>query len=137
MRSVVAVLAGFITFSVALNGVQGIGTAVLHSMNPNLSATTTIVNYSTETRVAWLIWEAVSLIAAGYVTARIALTSPIAHATAMGLIQAVVTSSAMMSLQSDEPEWFWMTGIALMIPAAWFGGWWQVRKNVSAPAPSR
>jgi len=136
MRSVVAVLAGFITFSVALNGVQGIGTAVLHSMNPNLSATTTIVNYSTETRAAWLIWEAVSLIAAGYVTARIAPTSPIAHATAMGLFQAVVTSSAMLSLRSDEPEWFWLTGIALMIPAAWFGGWWQVRKNVSAPAPS-
>lgn len=136
MRSVVAVLAGFITFSVALNGVQGIGTAVLHSMNPNLSATTTIVNYSTETRVAWLIWEAVSLIAAGYVTARIAPSSRVAHATAMGLFQAVVTAYAMFSLRSDEPEWFWLTGIALMIPAAWFGGWLQVRKNVSAPAPS-
>jgi len=136
MRSVVAVLAGFITFSVALNGVQGIGTAVLRSMNPDLPATTTIVNYSTETRVAWLIWEAVSLIGAGYVAARIAASSPIAHATAMGLIQAVVTSSAMMSLQSDEPEWFWMTGIALMIPAAWLGGWLRVRTNVSARAPS-
>ena len=136
MRSVAAVLAGFITFSVALNGVQGIGTAVLHSINPDLSATTTIVNYSTKTRVAWLLLEAVSLLAAGYVTARIARSSPMAHATAMGLIQAVVTSSAMMSLQSDEPEWFWLTGIALMIPAAWFGGWLRVRKSVSAPAPS-
>ena len=105
-------------------------------MNPDLSATTTIVNYSTKTRVAWLLWEAVSLLAAGYVTARIAGSSPMAHATAMGLIQAVVTSLAMMSLQSDEPEWFWLTGIALMIPAAWFGGWLRVRKSVSAPAPS-
>jgi N-methylhydantoinase B/oxoprolinase/acetone carboxylase alpha subunit len=66
-------------------------------MNPDLPATTTIVNYSTETRVAWLIWEAVSLIGAGYVAARIAASSRITHATAMGLIQAVVTSSAMMS----------------------------------------
>jgi hypothetical protein len=43
----------------------------------------------------------------------------------MGLFQAVVTSSAMLSLRSDEPEWFWVTGIALMIPAAWLGGWWR------------
>ncbi|HEY9467731.1 MAG TPA: hypothetical protein VIR54_31775 [Vicinamibacterales bacterium] len=128
MRSAIAVLAGFITFSVALNGVQGIGTAILHSMDPNLSATTTIVNYNRETRVAWLIWEAVSLVAAGYVTARIAPSSPVAHATAMGLFQAVVTSSAMLSLRSDEPEWFWVTGIALMIPAAWLGGWWRTRR---------
>ena len=128
MRSAIAVLAGVITFSVALNGVQGIGTAILHSMDPNLSATTTIVNYNRETRVAWLIWEAVSLVAAGYVTARIAPSSPVAHATAMGLFQAVVTSSAMLSLRSDEPEWFWVTGIALMIPAAWLGGWWRTRR---------
>jgi hypothetical protein len=128
MRSAIAVLAGFITFSVALNGVQGIGTAILHSMDPNLSATTTIVNYNRETRVAWLIWEAESLVAAGYVTARIAPSSPVAHATAMGLFQAVVTSSAMLSLRSDEPEWFWVTGIALMIPAAWLGGWWRTRR---------
>ena len=128
MRSAIAVLAGFITFSVALIGVQGIGTAILHSMDPNLSATTTIVNYNRETRVAWLIWEAVSLVAAGYVTARIAPSSPVAHATAMGLFQAVVTSSAMLSLRSDEPEWFWVTGIALMIPAAWLGGWWRTRR---------
>jgi hypothetical protein len=108
--------------------VQGIGTAILHSMDPNLSATTTIVNYNRETRVAWLIWEAVSLVAAGYVTARIAPSSPVAHATAMGLFQAVVTSSAMLSLRSDEPEWFWVTGIALMIPAAGLGGWWRTRR---------
>lgn len=123
MRSVVAVLAGFITLSVALYAMQGAGTAVLLQVHPALPQTTSIVNYSTATRVFWIVWETASMVAAGYVTARLASSSFVAHATVMGGIQAVVTLSAMFSVPSEEPRWFWLTGIALMIPAAWLGGW--------------
>ena len=136
MRSVVAVLAGFITLSVAINSLQGVGNAILRQMNPDLPATASIVNQSTTTRVLWLVWETMSMVAAGYVTARLAAGSPIAHATAMGLIQAVVTSWAMSSIQSQEPPWFWLSGIAMMVPAAWFGGWLSVKRTVSARVPS-
>lgn len=129
MRSVAAVLAGFITLSVALYAMQGGGTAILRQMNPDLPATASIVNQSTATRVLWLIWETASMAAAGYVTARLAGSSPVAHATVMGLIQAVVTWWAMFSVPSQEPAWFWTTGIALMIPAAWFGGWLRSRRT--------
>ena len=123
MRSVVAVLAGFITLSVALYAMQGAGTAVLLRMNPGLPDTASIVNYSTATRVFWLIWETLSMGAAGYVTARLASDSHVAHATVMGAIQAIVTVSAMLSARGgDEPLWFWITGIAMMVPAAWLGG---------------
>ena len=123
MRSVVAVLAGFITLSVALYAMQGAGTAVLLRMNPGLPDTASIVNYSTGTRVFWLIWETLSMGAAGYVTARLASGSHVAHATVMGAIQAIVTMSAMLSVRGgDEPLWFWITGIAMMVPAAWLGG---------------
>ena len=137
MRSVAAVLAGFITLSVAIYTMQGVGTAVLRQMNPDLPATASIVNYGTGTRVFWLIWETASMMAAGYVTARIAASSHVVHAIVMGAIQAVVTLSAMLSVGSGEPMWFWLSGIAMMIPAAWLGGWLRVKRSASVRAPSQ
>ena len=136
MRSVAAVLAGFITLSVAIYTMQGVGTAVLRQMNPDLPATASIVNYVTGTRVFWLIWETASMMAAGYVTARIAASSHVVHAIVMGAIQAIVTLSAMSSIQSEEPMWFWLTGIVLMIPAAWLGGLLRVKRSASVRTPS-
>jgi len=137
VRSVAAVLAGFVTFSVALYAMQGAGTTLLLRMHPELPPTASIVNFSTATRVLWLIWETAGMVAAGYVTARLAANSAVAHATVMGAIQAIVTLWAMLSVPSDEPLWFWITGIASMVPAAWLGGWLRLKKSVSALAPSR
>jgi hypothetical protein len=123
VRSVAAVLAGFVTLSVALYAMQSAGTAILLRMNPELPATASIVNYSAGTRVFWLVWETISMVAAGYVTARLAASRYVVHAAVMGAIQAVVTLWAMLSVQSEEPVWFWLTGIAMMVPAAWVGGW--------------
>jgi hypothetical protein len=128
MRSIVAVLAGFITLSVELYAMQGAGTAVLLRMSPGLPDTASIVNHSNATRVFWLIWETLSMVAAGYVTARIAANSQVVHATVMGAIQAAVTVSAMFSVRSDEPLWFWITGIVMMVPAAWLGGRLRARQ---------
>src|SRR5690348_13062626 len=109
MRSVSAVLAGFITHSAAFNCLHSVVNTILRHAHPVLPATASIVNQSTTTRVLCLVWESMSMIAAGYVTARIAGSSPVAHATAMGLIQAVVTLSVMSSIQSQEPMWFWQS----------------------------
>jgi len=122
VRSIAAVLAGFITFSVALNSVRSIGTALLMRMHPDLPAATTIVNYSMGWRIVWLVWGTMAMGGAGFVTARLASTSHVAHAVVMGAIQALVTLSVMLSAPPGEPVWFWLTGIALMIPAAWLGG---------------
>ena len=122
MRSIVAVLAGFITLSVALYAMQGVGGLVLARVDPGIPSTVSIVNYSLGTRLFWLVWETVSMCAAGYVTARLAASGHVMHATVMGSIQAVVTLWAMLTVPSGEPVWFWLAGIALMIPAAWFGG---------------
>jgi hypothetical protein len=136
VRSVAAVLAGFVTLSVAIYAMQGAGTAILRQMNPDLPATVSIVNHSTGTRVFWLMWETASMMAAGYVTARLAANSHVVHAIVMGAIQAFVTLSAMFSIRSEEPMWFWLTGIAMMIPAAWLGGWLRVKRSASVRAPS-
>lgn len=136
MRSVAAVLAGFVTLSVLLYAMQGAATAVLFRMHPDLPATTSVVNYGMTGRVFWLVWETMSMVAAGYVTARLVASRQVAHATVMGAIQAAVTAWAMFSVRSDEPLWFWMTGIALMVPAAWCGG--LIRPGlISSSVPSR
>ena len=127
MRSVAAVLAGFVTLSVALYAMQSASTGLLLRMHPDLPSTMSIVNYSTGSRVLWLLWETMSMVGAGYVTARLAPRFEVRHATVMGAIQAVVTMWAMFSVRSDEPLWFWLTGIAMMIPAAWYGGWLRSR----------
>jgi hypothetical protein len=129
VRSVAAVLAGFVTLSVAIYAMQGAGTAILRQMNPDLPATASIVNHSTGTRVFWLVWETASMMAAGYVTARLATSSHVVHAIVMGAIQAIVTMSAMFSIRSEEPMWFWLTGIAMMIPSAWLGGWLRQKRG--------
>ena len=54
MRSVAAVLAGFVTLSVALYAMQSVGTAIMLRMYPELPDTATFVNQSTLTRVCWL-----------------------------------------------------------------------------------
>lgn len=128
MRSIAAVLAGFVTLSVSLYAMQGAGTAVLLRMNPGLPETASIVNYSNVTRVFWLIWETLSMGAAGYVTARIASSSHVEHAIVMGAIQAIVTVWAMLSVRGNEPLWFWVAGIAMMVPAAWLGGRLRARR---------
>jgi hypothetical protein len=122
VRSVAAVLAGFVTLSVLLYAMQSAGTALLLRLHPELPATASIVNHSMATRAFWLVWETIGMVAAGYVTARLASSSQIAHAIVMGAIQAIVTLWAMVSINSNEPTWFWLTGIAMMVPAAWFGG---------------
>jgi hypothetical protein len=127
VRSIVSVLAGFITLSVSLYAMQAISTVILSRIDPNLPTTVSIVNYSLGTRLFWLAWETLSMGAAGFVTARLAASSHLQHAMVMGGIQAVVTLWAMLTVPSDEPLWFWLTGIVLMIPAAWLGGVKAVR----------
>ena len=39
---------------------------------PELPDTASVINQSTLTRVCWLIWETMSMVGAGYVTARLA-----------------------------------------------------------------
>jgi hypothetical protein len=129
VRSIAAVLLGFVTLSLALYAMQGVGTAILMRMHPDLPATVSLINYSLATRIFWVIWETASMVAAGYVTARLAASSPVAHATIMGAIQAIVTLWAMFTVRNDEPLWFWLAGIATMVPAAWFGGWLRARKS--------
>ena len=131
MRSVLAVLAGLAAFSLALFAMEAGGTALMFRIDPSLPPDASIINRNAVTMALWVVWLAVSMAAGGCVTARIAPGRRAGHAAAMGTIQALMTLAAMFSVQSDDPLWFWIAGIAAMIPAAWYGGARYARRIAS------
>ena len=123
MRSVAAVLAGFVTLSVSLYAMQGVGTA---------DPAATVSGASCDGVYCQSQHGHARVLAdlgddehggCGLCHGSSRVEQPRSrHATVMGAIQAIVTLWAMLSISSDEPLWFWLTGIAMMVPAAWFGG---------------
>jgi len=109
LRSVLAVAAGIVVFSLALFATEPLfGVAVR----------------STPGQLAWLVWLGVSMAMSGLATAWLAGRAPGGHAIAMAAIQAAMTFIAMLTVRSaNEPRWFWLAGIVLMLPAAWAGAW--------------
>jgi hypothetical protein len=113
--SILAVVAGIGTFSVALLVMMAVGSAVL-------GAEPEWINRSTATQAAWLAWNVVAMIGGGYVTAWIAPRAKASHAVMTGLLQALFTLGAFLMVTGDTtPAWLWIGGIAVVVPAAWVG----------------
>jgi hypothetical protein len=74
------------------------------------------------TQVVWLLWNAASMVAAGYIAAVIARRAPAVHDVGMGAIQSLFTFVAMLTVTDNvTPQWLWTAGIVMAVPAAWFG----------------
>ena len=115
-RSILSVIAGIVTFSIALVVMMAAGNAVL-------GAEPEWINRTTATQTAWLAWNVVAMIGGGYVAAWIAPRAKISHAAVTGLIQALFTLGAFLWVTSDAtPAWLWIGGIVTIVPAAWLGG---------------
>ena len=115
LRSAAAVAAGIAVFSLLLVGASASGNALL-------GAEPEWINRSVTTQVGWLLWNTVSMAAAGYVTALMARRAPSMHAIVMGGAQTLLTLGAMLTVADDvTPLWLWLGGIVTTIPAAWMG----------------
>lgn len=122
MRSVWAILAGFI-----LIGVLAFGTdAIMRAMSPwafdaqggttNLPILLVMIGYS-----------AVYGTVGCYVAARLAPSRPMRHAMILGVIGVIVTSLATMALWGHTPAWFNIINLLSVLPLAWLGG--RLREN--------
>jgi hypothetical protein len=135
MKSVLGVLAGLVVFSVALFAMDGAATALMMRIAPDTVANGSVIDHSDVTRVLWLIWETSCMAAAGYVSAWIASRTAVRDATIMGVIQMAMTIWALVAVRdADQPLWFWIAGIVLMVPAAWYGGWLRAKRTAPAAA---
>jgi hypothetical protein len=67
-----------------------------------------------------LIGWALSSVVAGWVAARLAGGSPMAHATVIGAI--LTLCGVANNLMLPPPMWFWAVSMVVFLPAAWLGG---------------
>jgi hypothetical protein len=115
IRSVLAILAGIVALSLLSFGIE----AVLPDQaadKQNLWAVLFAFAYSS-----------LSVVVGGYFAALLARRLPMRHAVIMGAIQAALVIPAMLTNPGLAPTWQWLTGMALVVPAASFGGWLRAR----------
>jgi hypothetical protein len=135
IRSVLAVLAGLVGFSIALLAMDSAATPLMNAIYPDRPAVASVIELSNVTRVLWLLWETASLTVAGYITAWLAPRFEVRHAVVLGALQALMTVWAMFAIRDQSlPMWFWLAGILLMVPAAWLGGRIRVKGEKARPA---
>jgi peptidoglycan/LPS O-acetylase OafA/YrhL len=115
IRSALAVLAGILVLTVTSFAIEAVANP---AMIQNVPA-----------RMFMLAYTMLCVAAGGYVAAWLARRSEVRHAVIMGVIEAVFTAAAMAELPGHAPLWWWIAGIVLIIPAAWFGG--TIRANRS------
>jgi len=132
IKGVLGVVAGIVTLSAMLFAMELLVDAIFGT------ADGAAFMRNTPAMVLWLVWEGVSLAAGGFVTASIAPRHPVRYAVGMGTVQALMTLAAMVSVRDGAaPLWFWLAGIASMVPAAWLGGTWRViGRRLASPASS-
>jgi hypothetical protein len=119
IRSAAAVLAGYLVLVVSI----ALKFWLIRTFSPEvLPAPGEDVFPHTGWLLALLGSDIALMIAAGYVTARVALRAPIAHAVVLGVVMVVLGLTWMFVLWGWLPVWYQMVLISFAIPAAATGG---------------
>jgi hypothetical protein len=108
-RSVLAVLAGVVALSIASFAIEAVVNALLAPSLP--------------LRLFTMAYTLACVAGGGYLAAWIARRAPVQHALAVGVLMAIMTIDVWISgMSPEQPVWLWIAGVALLIPAAWWGG---------------
>lgn len=65
----------------------------------------------------------------GYITARIAIQRPLAHALALGVIALLVNGAVAVAARGTVPVWYQVATLLIIIPAALLGGALRARST--------
>jgi HAMP domain-containing protein len=133
-RSVAAVIGGS---AVMVAGVMLANFALVLLVPGALSPAGPEASGSMRVLVLLLAANLLAAAAGGYVCARVAKTSELRHALALGMVQAILYAmSALMEREVGVPLWFHVGMVALLIPAAMLGGWMRAgqRRRILEPA---
>ncbi|MGC1459402.1 MAG: hypothetical protein WA825_14095 [Steroidobacteraceae bacterium] len=134
LRSVIAVLAGILTLTVLSFAIEAAMDPLLLRLFPHALPNETALGLNPMVRALMAAYGAASILAGGYVTARLARRAPVGHALAMGFLQCALTLVAMLTLSKHASTWVWLTSAIMAVPAAWIGGLVYARR---APVTSR
>lgn len=137
LRSIVAVVLGFIVASLVMMVIEGVNGHVLF---PELGKAAAGITDPEQMRALFaaappaallvvIVGWTLGAIAGGWTAARIAVRAPIGHALAVGAL--LLLAGVMNNLMLPPPTWFWIASLAVLLPAAWLGGR-MARKRVAA-----
>jgi hypothetical protein len=127
LRSVLAVVVGFVVASVVMMAVETVNGRVLYpelgKMAEGMTDREAIRNLMAAAPLgAFLVvlfgWTLGSL-AGGAVTAWIATSSPVGHALVLGGL--LTLAGVANNLMVPPPPWFWLASLAVLLPAAYAG----------------
>ena len=127
VRSILAVIAGFIAASVVMIVVESINTRVLY---PEMGKLAEIATDREAIRAAMASAPAGALLvviagwvlgslAGGFVAGWIGSNAPIAHGLVLGLL--LTLAGIVNNLMLPPPAWFWVAALVVFVPAAYAG----------------
>lgn len=117
MRSVSAVLAGFVMIAVLSIGAD----ALMRQMVPTAFGPAGQME-SPPLLVFTLLYVGIIAVSGCYLTARLAPDRPMLHALVLGGLGLLVNIGGMIALWETAPAWYHVTAVALVMPYAWAGG---------------
>jgi hypothetical protein len=116
LRSILAIVAGFVTI-----GVLSVGTnAALHAAGFLPDADQPI--FDTGLLLLTVAYVAVYAIAGCYLTAVLAPNRPMLHALILGALGLVLNVATAAGMRGQFPDWYLAAGVLLTMPYAWIGG---------------
>lgn len=132
LRSIVAVVVGFLTIAV-LSFVTGeIVMALLPDAFDAAGRTESV-----PVLVLTLAYVAVYAIFGCYLAARLAPNRPMRHAMILGMLGLIFNIGGTIAVWDTAPAWYFIVSLALVLPHAWLGGMLRerelARKSGSAP----
>ena len=137
VRSVVAVLAGIVVLTIVSFAIEAAANPLVLRVFPDALQSGAPLGHALPARLFMLAYTMLSVAAGGYVTAWITRRAKVWHAVVMGAIEVALTAYAMFKLPHLAPVWSWLTGMVLMVPAAWLGAVFRANQSsIRASSPS-
>jgi hypothetical protein len=128
-RSVLAIVAGFVVIAVLALGTD----MVLRAARPDIMDANGRVD-SAPWLVAILTYVFVYAVFGCWLAARLAPNGPMRHAMILGLLGLAFNVMGTIANWNTAPAWFHVVALALVLPAAWLGGWLRERQLAGGSA---
>lgn len=125
VRSILAVLAGLVALTIVSFAIEIAADPLLMHLFPRALPDAAALAGNLPVRLFMVAYTTFAIGVGGYVTAWIVRRSRLTLAAIMGTIEVAFTLYVMIAGPFHEahpaPRWVWITGLVLMIPAAWLG----------------
>lgn len=123
LRTILSVLAGVVVLTLASFAIEAAVDPMLLHLFPAALSGPDALRSNQWTRALTFAYGFVCVAGGGYVAARLARRSPLAHAAAAGIVQALLTVAAMLSpVANHASRAQWIMIAILSIPSAFVGG---------------